>query len=169
MCKSFYAALLRRAFAYKCLKNYQGAVADLQKVLQLEPSNPTALTQLEALERELAGASSDLVAANRKVGHSFHATVMGVFDNVSPGRSSSTLNGVSRIVSDPELDLATKHNAEPDSSCLVVKEPVPQPPLPKVQSLKDEADTLFKIGSYAEADTKYSAALSELDKGTCEK
>ena len=160
---------MQRAFAYKCLKNYQGAVADLQKVLQLEPSNPTALTQLEALERDLAGARSDLVAANREAGHSFHATVMGVFDNVSQGRSSCTLNGVSRNVSDPELDLATKHNAEPDSSCLVVKEPVPQPPLPKVQSLKDEADTLFKIGSYAEADTKYSAALSELDKGTCEK
>ena len=102
MCKSLYAALLQRAFAYKCLKNYQDAVADLQKVLQLEPSNPTALTQLEALERELAGASSDLVAANREAGHSFHATVMGVFDNVSQGRSS-TLNGVSCNVSDPEF------------------------------------------------------------------
>eukprot|EP00731_Ephydatia_muelleri_P013368 Em0007g678a len=157
-------ALLRRAFAYKCLKNYQGAVADLQKVLQLEPSNLTALTQLEALERELVGASSDLVAANCEAGHSIHATVMGVFDNVSPGRSSSTLNGVSHNVSESELDLATKHNAEPDSSRLLVKEPVPHSPLPNVQSLKDEADTLFKIGSYAEADTKYSAALSELDK-----
>eukprot|EP00731_Ephydatia_muelleri_P013359 Em0007g669a len=70
---------------------------------------------------------------------------MGVFDNVSPGRSSSTLNGVSHNVSNPELDLATKHNAEPDSSCLLVKKPVPHPPFPKVQSLKDEDDTLFKI------------------------
>lgn len=159
------AALLRRAFAYKYLKNYHSAVADLQKVLQLEPSNPTALAELGALE-ELVNTRSDPAVANSEDGHGFRASVPDASDtgSTSPGRRGRTLNATSRSVSKPELELATKHNAEPASLCPLLKESVPLTLLPRVQSLREEADTLFKIGSYADAEKKYSAALSELDE-----
>ena len=170
---TFHTALLRRATAYKSLKNYKDAVADLQKVLQLEPSNATAQAELEALQKELASAKSDPVTTNQQGGKGFRVPVQETRDTSGASRVGSAPSGMPRDASRPGQEpvppkqgsASTSQVPVPPPSNPLLEEP-PAPPLPpKVQKLKEEGNNFFKAGQYVDAELKYSAALSELEKG----
>lgn len=151
---------MRRAHAYKSLKQTADAIADLQKVLQLEPFNEAAKSELEAIQKELAKAKSDATSggsSQQGSGKGFRVPVQEVREPAGGGRGSG---------SSSSRDATPMHAPPPSGPAppnLLSEELLPLPP--RVQKLKEEGNTFFKAGRYADAETKYTAALTELEKG----
>ena len=142
--------MLRRATAYRSLKNYKDATADLQKVLQQDPGNATAVADLKAIQEELANSAKASAPAAGQQGGGGKGTRVPVQETKDTS-SSGKGPGASRD--------APRPSASSDPSL---------PPLPpRVQKLKEEGSVFFKAGQYVDAEVKYTAALNELEKGEC--
>ena len=165
----FYTALLRRANAYKSLKKNAEAIADLQSVLKLEPSNDAAKSELEAFLKEVGGAKSDATAGGSRQdsGKGFRVPVQEVKDSSDSGKGSgnaaqSNTSGAYSSTSAPKMAAAQTPPIATQAPPTTTQAPPPLPP--KVNKLKEEGNAFFKAGQYGYAEQKYTQALQELGK-----
>ena len=171
-------ALIRRATARKSLHRIPDAQADIDHVLKIEPQNKDALLVLKELSNhkhddgkgKTHGTASPAEAPKK------HRMVIEEVsddedeDEVKQDETPLSISPTQNPQSEPETKTAPPTSIPTTTAHTPARTPSPAPvqvvskPIPpKIASLKEEGNDLFKAGNYDAARDKYTTALSVLD------
>ena len=148
---------VRRANAQQSLKQFEAAVSDLEKALQIEPNNKRAQEMLLKIQKE--NKSTTQQQLDKEVN-----TVGGKVEK----------KGKRLKVEDIEEDQEEQIKSQPTppttdppiiDSTPAFEQPRPLPLPPEVQKLKDEGNNMFRTGQYGTAVEVYNKCIGILENG----
>ena len=159
------------------MKRYRNAAADLEWLLQLEPSNKKAQEQLNKLQTEFlkkkqrvketaATRGGEEEKSGRKGRRIQIKEVEGSEseeegEEVGTSKQNKPATETDTLASLPKTAASNGHSVE--SAPPVVSAPPPLPP--QVEELKEKGNKQFRNGQYADALVLYSKAIKLLERG----